>query len=47
MRMQIYFKNTGLADVELDDELIGINLDNPDKFVEEYLKAKIFKKSVS
>tara|TARA_Y100000031_G_C8009050_1_gene287227 strand:+ start:293 stop:454 length:162 start_codon:yes stop_codon:yes gene_type:complete len=37
MRIQVYFKKNGLSDVELDDEIVAVNISEPEEFVKNML----------
>ena len=41
MKMQIYYKENGLADIEVNNEIIAVNLKNPEKFVKKYLELNL------
>lgn len=41
MRMQIFYKDNGLADVEINNEIVAVNLKNPEDFVKKYLETNL------
>ncbi len=37
MRIQVYYKKNGLSDVEFDDEIVAVNISEPEEFVKNML----------
>ena len=41
MKMQIFYKDNGLADIEVNNEIVAVDLTNPEDFVKRYLELNL------
>jgi hypothetical protein len=41
MKLQIYYKKNGLADVEINEEIVASNIKHPELFVRRYLELNL------
>lgn len=40
MRVQVYLKKNGLSDIEVNDQIIAVNISEPDLFIKNLLNNR-------